>query len=55
LIDPIQKMVEELTGQKQDEAMAKILGDNYKMYKDIQTFTSMKGIQARMPFVIEIK
>ena len=28
LIDPIQKMVEELTGQKQDQAMMSILGDN---------------------------
>jgi len=55
LIDPIQKMVEELTGQKQDQAMMSILGDNYKMYKDIKDLATMKGVQARMPFLIEIK
>lgn len=55
LIDPFQKMVEELTGQKQDQAMMSILGDNYKMYKDIKDLATMKGVQARIPFLMEIK
>lgn len=55
LIDPIQKMVEELTGKKEDQAMAKILGENYKMYRDIKSLATMKGVQARIPFLIEIK
>ncbi len=55
MIDPIQKMMEEITGGKQDQAMAKILGENYKMYRDIKSFTTMKGVQARIPFLIEIK
>jgi hypothetical protein len=48
-------MVEEITGHKQDQAMMSILGDNYKMYKDIKDLATMKGVQARMPFLIEIK
>jgi len=29
--------------------------ENYKLYKTLQSFQNMKGPQARLPFVFEIK
>ena len=29
--------------------------ENYKIYEKIKDFSKLKGIQARMPFVINIK
>lgn len=55
MIDPFQKWIESMTGDKQEIAMAKVLGENYKMYRDIKSFSNMKGVQARIPFLIEIK
>lgn len=55
LIDPFEKLLGNLSGTTEDKAVMKILGDNYKMYQDIKSVASMKGVQARMPFIIEIK
>jgi protease-4 len=28
--------------------------ENYKIYKSVKSFSNLKGIQARMPYVIDI-
>ncbi len=42
---------------KSKEAMLieEIGADNYKLYKQLQSFSKMKGAQARMPFILEIR
>ena len=55
LKDPFQELVEELTGQKQTSMMKEVLGDQYGMYVQLQSVQKMKGPQARIPFLLEIK
>lgn len=55
LIDPFQKLVEDLTGQKQVQVMKEVLGDQYKTFESARGFMEMKGVQARLPFMIEIR
>jgi protease-4 len=55
LKDPFQEFVEELTGQKQTSLMKEVLGDQYGMYVQLQSVQKMKGPQARIPFLLEIK
>lgn len=44
------------TKLKKENLLKKELGlENYTIYKNIKRFTELKGIQARMPFEIEIK
>ncbi len=54
-IDPFQKLVEELTGQEQAKVMKDVMGEHYKTYENARSFMQMKGVQARLPFMIEIK
>lgn len=55
MIDPFKKLMEELTGQKEEAVMQEILGDQYTTYQHIREASKIRGIQARMPFMIEIK
>lgn len=55
MIDPFEAFVKELTGE-QEEAMAKnLLGNQFRFYKELKKIESMKGPQARLPYLIEIK
>ncbi|MCC6600878.1 MAG: signal peptide peptidase SppA [Crocinitomicaceae bacterium] len=55
LIDPLKKMIEQVTGQKQSSLVKEWLGDNFNAYNDLMYLTRMKGPQARLPFFIQIK
>ncbi len=55
MIDPFEKLVEDLTGQKKAAVMQEVLGEQYYLYKNLQTVLEMKGVQARLPYSIEIK
>ena len=55
MIDPFQQLVEELTGEKQARVMQEVLGDQYKTYENVRDLSRVRGIQARMPFFIEIQ
>lgn len=50
----IEQLVEELTGQATQSIVKNELGEYYKYYHNIQTLKEMKGIQARLPFFMEI-
>ncbi|MEO1258183.1 MAG: signal peptide peptidase SppA [Bacteroidota bacterium] len=57
--DPMQEFINELTGQKDDDAirgkiLQKELGDHYKLYQHIKQMITTKGVQARLPFMIDI-
>ena len=56
--DPVTKLMEELTGETLDVS-AKVLqanlGEYYEQYNQLKTLREMKGVQARMPFNLEIE
>ena len=59
-IDPMQELINELTGQKDDDAirgqiLQKELGEHYKMYQHLKEMINTKGVQARLPFMLQFK
>lgn len=57
--DPVQQIIEQFTGKKDKNAAAKTLikselGDMYKYYDEMKAIKNMTGIQARMPYTIEL-
>ena len=54
LEDPIQQILKELTGNVSSVFLKKELGNSYKYYKLIKEVVNLNGVQARMPFEIEI-
>ncbi len=55
LMDPFQKFVEDLTGQKQAQVLEKVFGPEYRMLEHARQFISMEGVQARLPFIMDIR
>jgi protease-4 len=55
LKDPFKEFVEGLMGQQQTSMMKEVFGDQYSMYVQLQSVQKMKGPQARIPFLLEIK
>ncbi len=54
LEDPFDALVKQLSGDVKVRMIQNELGTDYKYYKQFQTIKSMKGIQALMPFEIEL-
>lgn len=55
MIDPFQEFMQQLTGQKQAKILQQILGDQYSSVENFKKLTEMRGIQARLPFFMDIK
>jgi protease-4 len=55
MIDPFEEFMQQLTGQKQAEVLQHILGDQYTNVENFMKITEMRGIQARLPFFMEIR
>ena len=53
--EPLEQILEELTGEVVTTLLKLQLGDNYKYYKQLQSLKKMNGIQARMPYEVEIR
>lgn len=50
-----QQIIDELKGEEtKTKIIKKELGENYVFYKTIQNITSMKGVQARIPYLINL-
>jgi len=54
LKDPIEELLKEISGSAKASFMKDELGENYKYYEQMRGFLSQKGVQARMPYDIEI-
>ena len=50
--EPIQELIDQLTGNETRSALEKEMGEYYKYYEYVKEIRDMKGIQARMPFNI---
>lgn len=50
-----QQLIQSLSGENTStKILQKELGENYIFYKNLKSITSMKGIQARIPYIIEM-
>lgn len=55
MIDPFEKLLGDLTGQKQASVMQEILGESYVAYRDVRSLVNMRGPQVRLPFILNIQ
>ena len=58
--EPLQEMIEKLTGQGDDDAIRtklikKELGEYYPYYSQVKEMLNMKGVQARLSVIIDFK
>ncbi len=51
--DPFEEFIKELKGETSAYFIESVLGEDYRYYQMIKSAREMKGVQARMPFVIE--
>jgi len=52
--EPFEQILESLQGGSEETFLKSQLGDTYEYYKYIQGIKSMKGVQARMPYTINV-
>ena len=52
--DPIEKMIQDLSGQGEEAFLKRRLGVHYQYVKDIEELMNMEGVQARMPYQLYI-
>lgn len=54
LEDPFEKIIEELTGDAKNNILKSELGNEYKYIQQYRNLLKMQGVQARLPFDVEI-
>ncbi|MEA2105249.1 MAG: signal peptide peptidase SppA [Bacteroidota bacterium] len=54
LKDPFQQLLEDIQGNVKASILKKELGNEYKYYQRLQDLKNMQGIQARIPYDIEL-
>lgn len=52
--DPFTMIMKELSGDVKTKIIQKELGDNYEIYKQMNEISNMKGLQAIMPYTLDI-
>jgi protease-4 len=55
MIDPFQKLMEELSGAKEAGVAKELLGENYRLYREVKAAAQWQGVQARLPFVLTLQ
>jgi len=53
--DPLQQLIEEISGNAKTRFLVNELGDNYYIYQYLKKVQEMEGTQARLPFEIRLK
>lgn len=54
-LEPFEQILKEFSGESTDEALIKhYFGTNYKYFKNLDMLVKINGIQARLPYFIEI-
>jgi protease IV len=52
--DPITQIIDDLMGNSTQTALEKELGENYRYYEYFKQMQEIKGVQARLPFMITL-
>lgn len=55
LKDPIEELMKEISGSAKASFMKDEMGEGYKYYEQLRGILSQRGVQARMPYDIEIR
>jgi protease-4 len=55
MIDPFQKLMEQLSGAKEAGVAKELLGEHYHVYREVKAAAQWQGVQARLPFVLTIQ
>lgn len=53
-IDPMEKLIKDLTGGAKTSILENELGESYRLYKEINNILEMDEVQMRMPYSFEI-
>ena len=51
---PFEKLMEEITGSSSDSRLQKELGAFFPLYVELKALTEMEGVQARLPFIMNM-
>jgi protease-4 len=54
LVDPYTKIINQLTGEIRMGFLKKELGESFRFYRELMEIKNLSGIQARLPYFIEI-
>lgn len=52
--DPFTELMEDITGSPSETMLRNELGNMYPYLKEVQSFSKMSGVQARLPFILDI-
>ena len=52
--DPYTKLINQFTGELKMNLLRKELGESFRFYKELMEIRDMSGVQARLPYLIEI-
>jgi len=52
--DPYTKLINQFTGELKMSLLRKELGESFRFYKELMEIRNMSGVQARLPYLIEI-
>ncbi len=53
--DPFTELMESLSGNTEDVKLRENLGVFYPIFREVKSLTNAKGVQARLPFIIEVE
>jgi protease-4 len=53
--DPYTRLISQITGEARIRALKKQLGENFRFINNLIEISGMKGVQARLPYFIEIR
>lgn len=54
LKDPIEKILDKISGKSKETAIEAVLGESYKYYKQVERVRNMRNYQTRMPYEIDV-
>jgi protease-4 len=54
LVDPFEKLMEKLSGAQEASVAKELLGEQYLIYKQVKEAASWQGVQARLPFILNL-
>ncbi len=52
--DPIEKILDKISGKSKETAIEAVLGESYKYYKQVERVRNMRNYQTRMPYEIDV-
>jgi protease-4 len=55
LVDPFEKLMEKLSGAQEASVAKELLGEQYLIYQQVKEAVGWQGVQARLPFILNLR